>query len=182
MSETTIRRRLRAGRWGRVYPGVFLHGGAPVTWKQEATAAYLWAGDDSALCGRTAAAWWGIGGFAPALPIEVVMRYHRKPPTPDIVVRQTSCLGPGDVEMHGPVAVTSIVRTLFDLCAECPMPRVRAAISDALRQGLTNFPSMWKCLDVLAASGRNGTRLFRHLLATMDEGAGVTESMLECAC
>src|SRR5688500_4537937 len=54
MSEAAISRRLSAGDWVRVLPGVYRFAAAPQTAAQALAAAGLWAGPDAAISHRTA--------------------------------------------------------------------------------------------------------------------------------
>jgi hypothetical protein len=55
LSEYAQTRRLMAGRWEQVFPGVFRLPGSTRTGRQKAMAAVLWAGDASSISHITAA-------------------------------------------------------------------------------------------------------------------------------
>src|SRR6266851_686122 len=64
MSKRAIGRRLGAGRWRQVLPGVYRLAGTPTSWEQSLKAATLWGGDGCVVSHRAAAALHGLAGFA----------------------------------------------------------------------------------------------------------------------
>jgi predicted transcriptional regulator of viral defense system len=60
MSRQAIHRRLAAGRWQEVLPGVYRVAGAPTSEEQSLMAACLWAGPGAAVSHRAAAGLWGL--------------------------------------------------------------------------------------------------------------------------
>lgn len=72
-SADRVRRRVREGRWRRLYPGVVLVGGHRLTDEARVRAAALWAGAGAAVAGPAAAHWHGLLARAPAV-IDVTVR------------------------------------------------------------------------------------------------------------
>ena len=70
LSKRQLRSRLETGAWVRVFPSIFRHAGAPVSWRQSVEALLLWAGTKAALSHKTAAALHGFEGFEEG-PLEV---------------------------------------------------------------------------------------------------------------
>src|SRR5260370_40208821 len=62
MSERAIGRRLGAGRWRQVLPGVYRLAGAPASWEQALKAATLWGGEGCVVAHRAVAALHGLAG------------------------------------------------------------------------------------------------------------------------
>lgn len=74
MALRTLRRRLAAGGWARVAPGVLLAGGHPWTDRARVRAVGMWAADRGAVSGA-AAAWWH--GMLPSAPHSVELTVDR---------------------------------------------------------------------------------------------------------
>jgi very-short-patch-repair endonuclease len=128
---------------------------------------------------RTAAAVWGLDGFAPrgpagAAPLDLVRDGRRR--CQGVPGRQRA-LAPGEVrEVHG-LRVTSVERTLLDLSTtpDVDADVLELALESALRAGWTTDAGLRAMTD---ARGRAGARL-RDVLARREPGAPPTESYAE---
>ena len=157
-----IRRRVETTKeWRALHPNVFVHTASPSSWEQLQFAACLWSGGVSAV--RSA-------GFLYDLPgcecpsIEVVTTRRRKMPRCGIVIHHTSRLPREHVTKRRGIPVTSIERTLLDLCGYLSRRRGAIAMDDALRRGLTTLGSLDHCLYLTARRGRNGSGRLRELV------------------
>src|SRR5256714_7015750 len=63
LGRGAIQHRLDSGEWQRLHPGVYRMRGAPPSWEQRLMAATLWAGPESAVSHRSAAALWKLDGI-----------------------------------------------------------------------------------------------------------------------
>jgi len=176
-TDTMIKRRLDAGRWRAIHPGVYLLAGAPHTWQQDLIAACLAWGPGSAVSHRAAASLWELSGFKPGL-VELIVPRGRRRSLPGILHRPLDVL-PSDVTIRDRIPVTKPARTLLDLASVVPSTLVETALDDALRRGLVSVASMRQRHDIAAKNGRPGIAVLRRLL---DERAGawvITDSDLE---
>lgn len=86
-------------------------------------------------------------------------------------------LRPGELEVRDGLRVTSVVRTLFDLCRSLPLAEAVAVVDSALRRGRTTTEELVGALaDLPRAPGRS---LVSRVLAHIDPASGsVLESLL----
>ena len=171
----------RRGRLERLAPRTYRVVGSVSDWRQTLAAAVIAAGRGAAASHLSAAALWGLPGFG-GEPVEVtrprqrhhtglIGRVHESRRFPETHRR----------EVDG-IAVTSVARTLFDLCGsrEVHPKRAERAISNALSRGLVGFGALEVMLAQMGRRGRRGSALFRKII---DEhgaaGYKPTESELE---
>ena len=78
-SADRVQRRVREGRWRRLYPGVVLVGGHRLTDDARTVAAWLWAGERAAVAGPAAACWHEMPVCAPAVvDVTLPRALHRR--------------------------------------------------------------------------------------------------------
>lgn len=113
LSRSGIQRRVTAGRWVRLHPGVYLSADHPPTHEVRLRAAVLWAGRDAVAHG-VSAAWWHE--LAPRLPqrVEVTVPQHRCPGRrPGVVVRRRD-VDALDLTEYRDLPVTGIALTALE--------------------------------------------------------------------
>ena len=148
-----IRRRLEAGRLFRAQPNVYsllpsLNAAGRMM------AAVLSCGSEAGLSHRAAAAVWDLGPWPTgAIDVSAPRGKRRRE---GVVLHVVQGL---EIVTHDGFAVTTPMRTLTDLAATEPAPRVERAYEQADRLGLLD-------VDVLAAEceGRRGSRLLKRLI------------------
>ena len=113
-SPGAIKRRVAAGHWKRVIPGVYAYSGTPVTWEGRLMAACLWGGEGSAASYRAAARMWGFAGFGSA-PIEISTVHWKSPPGVAFKAHRMDRFLLNDIVTVAGVPTTSVRRTLLDL-------------------------------------------------------------------
>ena len=145
MSERAIGRRLGAGRWRQVLPGVYRLAGVPTSWEQSLKAATLWGGEGCVVSHRAAAALHGLAGFArQGVEVQSSRRLQRS----DVIAHRTcftSSLYP--VSIKG-IPTTSVTRTLIDLAGTVTLEALEEALDDALRRGLTDLGRLRGVLEL----------------------------------
>jgi hypothetical protein len=175
LSDRRISRRLASGRWRRLLPAVYAVAGAPGTWRQQLRATSLWAGRGFALSHRTAGALHGFDRFREG-PVELSLLRELEPPS-WVVVHRAVSLPPRDLASAEGFRVTSVARTLADLCALEDEAVVRATFDEALRRRKTTLDQLQSALA--RGAYRRGVGVLRALIeASLGEG-GPTESALE---
>ncbi len=170
-------------------PGVFVVVGAPPTWKQRAWIELLDAPGDAVLGHRTAASLHRVGQIVTNEidVLEAEPSWHRAAIGDR---RRTTLLPPEHRTVVDGLPVTSLARTLFDLCGlVSPARRARSlpnltrreverAMDDAIARSMS-VAKLEQVLARLGGRGRGGTVLFRELLDERGEGFVATESELE---
>jgi hypothetical protein len=163
VAEATVWRAVAAGEVVRLYTGVFRIAAAPPSWEADLLAACLAAPGPGVASHRSAAAVHGLPGGRPVVEI-TCDRWHRAQ-RPAIRVHETDTLDGRDVTTVSGIPVTSVPRTLLDLCG-CAAPReAESAVEAALRRRLTTLVELDATLARLARRGRRGVRTLRGFVA-----------------
>ena len=170
--------RLAASRWIEMHKGVYRIAGAPLSWKGSLLAA-CWAGGTRAVAShRSAAALWDLPGKRTAVA-EITCPRWRRARHDAVVVHESLALSKRDQTVVDGIPVTTVERTIFDLCAVCRPFTVDLTIDNALRRNLTTVDELIALLRRLGKRGRRGTRKFRKLLEDRDASYVPTESERE---
>jgi very-short-patch-repair endonuclease len=162
ISEATITRRVQAGHWARLLPGVYRDTLVPTSLEQSCFAANLWGGADAVIARKAAGALWQLDGLAapkPELWVPKTANARSK-----LVAVHRGAVAPNDRRMLGPITLTSPARTLVDLAAELDDEDLTAVVEDAMRRGLTTPTSVRRCVDAVGGKGRPGTARLRAIL------------------
>jgi very-short-patch-repair endonuclease len=176
-SEKAILWKLQTGILERIFPGVYLIAGTPLTDNGRLMSVYLWAGEGAALS-HTSAAWlWGMHGFSPT-PIHLSLARKSTAPREDICLHHVESIRSMDICWVDGIAVTSPARTLMDLAA-IGHRQTERALDKCLRDGLTSLDQMWLAIDRSEAVGRRGVRLLRNLLEQRTPDLAASDSDME---
>ncbi len=180
-SDAWVRRRLASPDWELVSRRVLRLVGTVETFEQRCIVAALDAGHDAVVQGAAAAHLWGLPGFEDA-PVEVTRRRRRaRRPTGDLPVHEPRLVPPHHRTTHHGVPVTTVERTVFDLCGSIREGRAERALDNALARRLTTLPALRATGQELCRRGRPGSALFRRLLADRGVDFRPVESGLEAA-
>lgn len=164
-----IERRVRAGVWRRVLPGVYRHATTPVSRPLAQWAAVLWAGPVCAVSHTSAAALWGLG-CAPPERVELIVPKVHAPRSPAVTVHRVAQIGGADVVYARGLPVTTPVRTIIDLAAVLGDHDLRSAVDRARSRRLLTVRSVRVRLDEIGAAGRPGVRRLRAVLEASGSG------------
>jgi len=174
-----VERRLRAGTWSLGTPRVLVLAGTPTTFDQRCVVAVLDGGHGAVVRGQAAARIWGLPGFSHAV-VEVTRRRRRaRRRTDPVASSEPRLLGPHHCTIHGGVPVTTVERTLFDLMGAVREGRAERTLDNALSRRLTTLPALQSIAAELCRKGREGSALFRQLLADRGVDFRPVESDLE---
>ena len=181
VSADRLRRRAKRGRLERLAVRTYRVPGSVPDWRQRLAAAVIAAGPGAAASHLSAAVLWEFPGFT-GEAIEVTRprgRHHEG--LIGKVHESRRFPGTHSRKVDG-IAVTSVARTLFDLCGSRDVHPKKAerAISNALARRLVGFGQLEVMLAQMGRRGRRGSALFRKILD--DHGAAShvpTESEIE---
>jgi len=112
-----IDKRVKAGWLLRVYRGIYAVGHLPTNPLDRARGALLAAGARAALCGRSAAAFWGLHKRWPQ-SVELISPVQRRIPT--VRARRCATLLQRDIHISEGLRVTSPARTLLEIAPTTP--------------------------------------------------------------
>src|SRR5207237_211041 len=135
LSQPAVSRRLAAGQWIAVLPGVHCAVDAVPTLYQRLLAAVLWAGNGAVISYRAAGALWGLDVDAGARPEIWTPRHLRH----DDVIVHRGVVEPQDIRMVERIPVTSVPRTLIDLAGRLDGEELETILEQALHRGLTTL-------------------------------------------
>lgn len=142
--------------------------GAPDSWRRCARASVLSTG--GLLSHQAAAANHGLDGF-PEGAIEVVIPKDRRIKSNNATVHRSTQLGKADpTEVNG-IPTTGLERTVLDVAGVVSYRRLEWLIDAVLRDGQTDWPSLFDVWLRHSIQGRNGCGPVRRLL---DERYGDT--------
>jgi very-short-patch-repair endonuclease len=178
MSPDAVQRLVEGGSWLRVRPNVFAlwkptH--EEDRWWQRLAATALWLGDAAAFSHRAAALLWDLDGVSRRI-LEFSTTGRRRASEPGLTIHRVPHLAGGDIVVRHRFRVTTVARTLVDMCAVAEPDAIELAFESALRKCLVTFDEIRAALD---RSGR--THKGRGTLRSLMEGhPGIrTESALE---
>lgn len=184
-----IARMVERGDLLQVRDSVFVAAGAPPSWNQRAWIHLLEVPGKAVLSHRTAARLQRTGRFSTSdIDVLVVEDGWHPPVSGDR--HRTTWLPPHHLATVDGLPVTTLARTMFDLCGlvsakrrarglpNLTRPQVARAMDDGLARNLT-VAQLNRVLGALGGRGRPGTVLMRELLEARSDGYVATESELE---
>jgi hypothetical protein len=161
ISPPTLHGWVQRGRLVRPAPEAYVVAGTPPTWHQRVAVAT--ASGEAWASHRTAAALWGLDGFAPAI-VEVLTHHGRRRHRTAWVAHESRALRGVDLDERGGIPCTALPRTLLDVAAVAHPFRTGQALDDACRRWPGLLELVARRFEELARRGRPGTRLMRAML------------------
>ena len=178
VTNEVIHRRLAAGRWVAVAPGVYSLPGWPDSWHRRLWLAHLDVGPHSVVSHEAAAALHSLATYRPG-PVTVTVPHgdHERPSSYE--VRQSTDLRPHHVTSVDGLPTTTPARTLVDLAARRRPDRLSRAVDDAHLTRTCRIDEVLAVYDELKRPGKRGLRMLGRLLAARGPGYVPPESVLE---
>lgn len=173
-----VSRRLRAGRWVWLAPGVYGLPGWPDSWHRRLWLAHLAVGPASVISHESAAALHGFALFRPGPVVLTVVHgdHERRAPW---TVRQSTDLHADHVALVDGLPVTTPVRTLFDLAAVTSKARLARAVDEAHVSGICGVEELRVLYEALRRRGKRGIKALGLVIASRGDGYVPPESVLE---
>lgn len=166
VSSTQLRRLQVQGIIERLHPDTYRMTVVPSSETQRLRAALLWAGDQSAAGGLSAAAVYGLEGIRAVVP-EIALPHAVRGRTSEIVVQHGDRAALMVRRVRG-FPVTGIECTLVRLAYRVDGEAFEVACEDARRRRLTTVPAMHAYLERFGRRGRPGVAPMRKLLGELD--------------
>lgn len=177
-NSSLISRRVRAGRWLRTAPGVYVVAGSPDSWARSVSVAVHRISGLAAASHRTAAHLHGLYGRPRR--IEVVTRATGLRDMP-FLVHQCLDLTRAEVVVVDGIAATDLARTIIDIGVPAGIDVAQRVLDGALRKNLTTLEQVAGRVHRYGRRGRRGIGPARALVAERLGWDAVTESVLEDA-
>lgn len=172
-SADRVQRRVREGRWRRLYPGVVLVGGHRLTDEARVRAASLWAGERATVAGPAAARWHGMLARGPdVIDLTVPATLHRRD-RPGTRLRRRD-LAREDVVMVRGLSVTA--RGLTALETAATLAEGSAFLDRALQRHVP-FDEVYRSY-CRAVGRRDSAAMGRLLVAAADRADSEAERVL----
>jgi predicted transcriptional regulator of viral defense system len=178
VSHRARQHRLDSGRWIQVHARAYRIAGTPASWRSDLLAACWAAGSRAVASHRSAAMLWELPGRREDL-VEITCPRWRRARHDGLLVHETTRLSLRDVTTTDAIPVTTVERTIFDLCAVTSSTTADLAIDNALRRGLTDLATLERLLRRVGGRGRPGTQRFRALLQDRSPNLALTDSERE---
>jgi len=167
--------RVDRGEWRLATARVLVLVGSAATTTQRVMIGYLDAGLGMTLSFFSAAWLWGMYGFEP-LPVHVTALRNLNKRAGAAIQHEPRRLFPSHLTtLHG-FAVTSSVRTVFDLAGVVHPQRTKRLVHAVVRANPRSLPLFHQMLDELAVRGRPGITAMRSILETLPLGSVPAES------
>lgn len=178
LSESAVDRRARSGALIRVHPGVYRLPGVEFGELARALAATL-AVPKGAVSHTTGATIWGVRRI-PDLGTHLTVDHGSSPDLDDVIVHRSTRWPRSDRVRRGDgIVVTSPPRTAFDLASVLDPDALGSVLEQLLNEGKCSVRALLGVSQRLARSGRDGSGVFRAVLASRPTGAAAVDSDLE---
>lgn len=174
-SHSAIARAVENGEWVRVHVGVYIVSPAadPV---RGSILGHVLRAPGRAWASHASAAWlWGLSSSVPLRPqISTTANLRGGRAT----IRRVDQMPADHARVVQGIPVTSPERTLVDVAARIPAPRLEAMVAEAVRTKLVSVGDLRECAVGLSRRGRSGPRALLRILDAWDPAAP-PESILE---
>ena len=174
--DSSVRRRVAAGRLHRVHYGVYSVGAPVFTREAELMAAVLACGPGAVLSHRSAAELWGLCDEEPG-PIEVTAPNRRGRAPSGIASHRNSSLRAGDRTVLSHIPCTTIPRLLLDFAGVEPLDELRSLVNQAEIRKLVRHPLVRE--QIRRHRGRRGVARLRLVFDQLHPETKRTRSELE---
>jgi hypothetical protein len=179
-SDPSIRRRLRAGRWLRVHPGVYRLAGVPESWLADVWAALLAAAPHAVVSHETALRIHG-SQHVPPYPIGLTIPHGGHARVRGAFVHQLSDVRPHHVGSFDELPVTTAARSIVDMAAAAGPRQLGRVVDDFVFDKVVTYESIGACLAEVARPGKPGVRKLARVLDERSDDRVPSGSELERA-
>lgn len=180
MTDSSILRRLRSGRWLTLHPGVYLLAGVPPTWHTEIWAALLAAGRSASVTHETALRLAGSPHIAPR-PITLTVPHGAHPRVAGAVVHQIDDLRPHHLTVIEGLPASRPARAVVEVAATLGHRRLGRVLDDLVFDRRTSYAEVGVALAEVARPGKPGVTALGAVLDDRSDAAVPADSELEQA-
>jgi Transcriptional regulator, AbiEi antitoxin len=168
VDDMTMYRRVRAGAWQRLLPGIYLTGPMSAGSEQRRIAAALYAGPQAQLTGISVLHWYGFRHAPSTDKVHVLVPHAMRCRSSGFVIVQRT-LTMDQAERHAALyRVTSPARAVVDACrALTELRHVRAVVAEAVHNGHASPNALD---EEIRRAARSRTALVRRALTEIFDG------------
>jgi very-short-patch-repair endonuclease len=179
-SASTVKRRVRSGRWGHPYPGVYTIAGSPPSWKQDLWCAVLAVGPRSVVTHASALHLHGVH-LLPWRPLTLTVPHGGHARLKGIFVHQIDDLRPHHVTLDAGLRVSRPERVVVELAATLRQRRLGDVADEVVSAQLSTYARIGACLQEVARAGKPGVARLAEVLDLRGDGHVPPQSELERA-
>jgi hypothetical protein len=180
LTDSSIKRRLRSGRWERPHPGVYRLAGIAPSWASEVWAGLLAAGPLAVVTHETALALHG-SSHVPPRPVTLTVPHGGHARLDGVFVHQIDDLRPHHViDLEG-LPVSSAARAVVEGAATLGRRQLGRVLDDLVFDKRVSYPQVATCLAEVARRGKPGVSKLGLLLDERSDEAVPPGSELERA-
>jgi hypothetical protein len=180
MSDSSMLRRIRSGRWIVVHPGVYFLAGVPPTWHAEVWAALLAASPMATVTHETSTRLHGSPHVSPR-PITLTTPHGAHPRVQGAVVHQIDDLRRSQITTIDGLPVSRPARAVVEVAATLGPRRLGRVLDDLVFDRRTSYEEVGIALAEVARPGKPGVVALASLLHDRTTASAPGDSELERA-
>jgi predicted transcriptional regulator of viral defense system len=180
LTDASIKRRRRSGRWLRTHPGVYRIAGLDPSWPAEVWSGLLATGPRAVVTHETALRLHGSPHVAPR-PITLTVPHGGRVRLDGVFVHQIDDLRPQHVVIVDRLPVSDPARAVVEVAATLGHRRLGRVLDDLVADDRTTYARVGRRLAEVARRGKPGVARLAAVLDERAEGAAPTGSELERA-
>jgi very-short-patch-repair endonuclease len=180
MTDSSMLRRIRSGRWIVLHPGVYFLDGVPPTWHSEIWAGFLAAGPMAAVTHETGLRINGSSHVAPR-PITLTVPHGTHPRIDGVVVHQIDDLRLGQIARTDGLPVSRPARGVVEVAATLGRRRLGRVLDDLVFDRRTTYDDVAVALAEVARPGKPGVVALGAVLDERSDATVPSASELEQA-
>jgi hypothetical protein len=177
-TDPMIGRRVRAGRWTRAHPGVYVLTGSSPSWIQDVWCAWLAAGPAATVTHESALRIHGVERTAPR-PITLTVPHGSHARVAGAIVHQIDDLVPGHIASVNGLPVSRVDRAVVEVAATVGERRLGDIVDDVIWGRRSTLLRVSACLRQVARPGKPGIVRLARVLAARSDGPVPAASDLE---
>ena len=179
-TDSSLKRRLRSGRWERTHPGVYQVAGSVPSWLGEVWSAVLAAGPLAAVTHETAVHLRG-SPHVPPRPITLTVPHGGHARLDGVVVHQIDDLAPHHITDLDGLPVSDAARAVVEVAATLGRRQLARVLDDLVFDRRTTYPRVGARLAEVARRGKPGVVKLAGVLEERADEAVPPGSELERA-